>query len=78
MYKIKKQCHYPNGCVKLNGCRANRVKIGRWCQPLKLYRNAKCKFTKCIRKVDNVKNWKSIFNALHFDISRFPGKVRKK
>ena len=68
----RKQCHFLIGCVKLNGCQSKRVKFGRRCQPQKLYRNAKCKITKCVGCIGNVVNWKQSHSALHFDISRFP------
>ena len=69
---LPKWSYYLNGCVKLNGCQSNRVKFGSRCQPLKLYRNAKCKITKGVRCIGDTVNYKRSCYALHFDITSSP------
>ena len=65
-------CELSNGCVKLNGCQSKRVKFGNGCQPLKLYRNAKCNITKCVRCIGDTVKYKRYRYALHFDITSSP------
>ena len=72
MWCLPKRSYFPSGCVKLNGCQSNRVKIGYGCQPQKLYRNAKCKKTKCVRCIGDTVNYKQSRCALHFDITTSP------
>ena len=72
MWCLPKWSYFPNGCVRLNESQSNRVKFRSRCQPQKLYRNAKCKITKCVRRIGDTVNYKRSRYALHFDITTSP------
>ena len=69
---LPKWSYFPNGGVRLNGSQSKRVKFGNVCQPLKLYRNAKCKINKGVRWIGDTVNYKQSSYALHFDITTSP------